>query len=115
MNMRRAIEKTYDATCNIYIMKKTKEKGITKQEPFLIAENVKCALSQRQLSASNQTRSVSYVDYEHKLFLPPNINVEAGGNIEVTRFGRTYYFKSVGEPFIYDSHQEVIVSYTQRA
>jgi hypothetical protein len=83
--------------------------------PALIHGGVPCALSQMVLKPTTQTESQNTIDYEAKLFISPDIEVKPGCEIEVFRLGRVTLFKSTGEPFVYASHQEILLKRHQRA
>lgn len=113
--IRKAIEKTYTDVCDIYSFKKVQEGSITKLAKVLEYENIKCALSQKNLKTAENNQSHSKIDYDVKLFISPDIKLLAGSEIEVTNFGKTQTFKYVGEPFVYETHQEVLLKREQKA
>ena len=113
--IRKAIEKTYINTCNIYSFKKVQEGSITKLAKVLDYENIKCALSQESLKTAENNQSHSKIDYDAKLFISPEIKLLAGSEIEIAGFGKTQAFKYVGEPFVYETHQEVLLKREEKA
>ena len=113
--IRKAIEKTYTDVCNVYNFKKTQEGSISKLAKVLEYKNISCALSQVGLKAAVNNQSHTKVDYDAKLFISPDIKLLAGSEVEVTSFGKTQTFKYVGEPFVYETHQEVLLKREEKA
>lgn len=105
---RKAIEMTYDDTCEV-IRSIEKEIGyITKQEEQTVYTAVPCALSTGN-SSTRQTETVNNIEYDVKIFLAPEIEIKAGDKIVVDRLGkRKIKYKNVGEPAIYETHQELM-------
>ncbi|WP_097026172.1 hypothetical protein [Clostridium peptidivorans] len=114
---RKAIESLYDCTCNISGgMEKIKDPVTkeTKLVPKIKYSDVHCRVSKQNLSKNNQTDTVNQVAYELKLFIAPELEIHQGDIIEVTRFGVTTKYIA-GEGFIYNTHQEVIISKEDKA
>lgn len=114
---RKAIESLYDCTCNISGgMEKIKD-SVTKETklvPKIKYSDVHCKVSKQNLSKNNQTDTVNQVAYELKLFISPELDINQGDEIEVTKFGITTKYKA-GEGFPYSSHQEVILNMDGKA
>lgn len=104
-----AIEKTYIGSCSISSSVKKIEEGQTKISFECICENQPCALSQKQLNSAEQTDINAKVDYTAKLFIAPEIVIQPGSKIIVVQEGRTYNFKASGKPFVYGTHQEIML------
>jgi len=49
------------------------------------------------------------IKYEPVLFINPDIKIKPGSIIEVTQYGATRKFIRSGEPFIYETHQEIVL------
>lgn len=108
---RKAIERLYDSTCDISRFDKAKD-PITKETKSKLAlkyKNVQCRVSKQSLSKNNQTDIVNQVAYELKLFIAPELEIHQGDEIEVTTRELKVKYKA-GEGFIYNTHQEVILS-----
>lgn len=111
---RKAIERLYDCTCSIKTYGKYKD-PVTKEtktgiNPVAKYENQSCKVSKQSLSKNTQTDTVNKVVYELKLFIAPELNIKQGDEIEVTnQFGIITKYKA-GEGFLYNTHQEVILS-----
>lgn len=112
--IRKAIERTYTDTCSIYGFKKVKEGSVTRLVKVLKYENIRCALSQTGLKTATDNQSHAKVDYDVKLFIPPEVKLLAGSEIEVTSLGKTQTYKYAGEPFVYETHQEVLLKREER-
>ncbi|MCL2463259.1 MAG: ABC transporter ATP-binding protein, partial [Defluviitaleaceae bacterium] len=95
---RKAIERTYEDTCDVYAKQDYLDGSITRQRDVPVYRNLKCALSQKLLTATNQTVSANEGSYVQKLFLAPEIVIPQGSRVKVRRFGREYFFQTAGEP-----------------
>lgn len=109
--VRKAIEMTYDCTCNVIEHKKTKKEnkstGFTDETVF---ENKKCKLSFESITNTNQNDINANVTQITKLFLEPEHNIKPGSKIDVTnKQGITTAYKSSGQPARYETHQEIIL------
>jgi hypothetical protein len=108
---RNALEKMYEdqVTVNGY-RSVTTEWNETRNELVTgIYTNEPCKLSQKSLGSNSQRESFNGITYESKLFLSPNVEIRQGDELIVTRHnGSTIKYKA-GEPFIYPSHQELIL------
>ena len=108
------LESTYFDKCTIKRKEKIKNPntGVTETKEVIIAEDVKCALSKKDI----QTMSVDGVGalaFSHLLFLNPNINLQEGDTVEVTRMGKKSIYLA-SKPFYYSSHSETLLSYKER-
>ena len=112
---RRAIEATYTDTCSVYGFDKMREDGITKELKVMRFENIKCALSQKSLKPTAQTGTVNNISYDAKLFTAPEHIITPGCEIRISRLGREYRFKSTGEAFVYETHQEIMLLRDEKA
>lgn len=107
---RRAIERLYKDICTIYRLQKVKnpDTGVTEMTPVAIYENQPCRISQKSLGTNSQTDAQNNIMYETKLFIAPELGLKQGDKIEATR-GSTVRKYEAGEPFIYETHQEVSI------
>lgn len=113
---RKSIEKLYDSTCTIirhekYKDSKTKE---TKMGSIIKFENIPCRISKQSLSKNNQTDTINKIIYEIKLFINPKLEILQGDIVQVTKFGSTVKYLA-GEPFLYSTHQEVLLNKEDKA
>ncbi|MDQ0175993.1 ABC transporter ATP-binding protein [Bacillus chungangensis] len=106
---RKAIEKTYEDKVSISRYEKFKVGGETKHELHVIYKDQPCRLSQKALGSNNQSDAQNDITYETKLFISPDLEILQGDEIEVTK-GTMKRKYTAGEPFIYQSHQEVTLS-----
>lgn len=112
---RKAIESTYTDTCTVYGFQKIKKGGATRNEKIILLNNIKCALSQKSLKPTAQSETANAVSYDAKLFTAPEMLIEPGSRIEVSRLGRVSEFVSAGEPFVYETHQEIMLKRSGKA
>ncbi|MDN4069260.1 ABC transporter ATP-binding protein [Paenibacillus vini] len=121
MNVRRYrlnLERTYTDRVIVKRMDKVKVNGETKQQLITVYDQQPCRLSQKVLGANGQTETVNKITYDTKLFIAPELEIKQGDTLKVTRGrntttgweaiapGREY---KAGEPFIYESHQEISI------
>lgn len=114
---RKAIEMTYEDLADIRRASKKKgEDGISRSEFETIYSGVRCALSYLGSDGSRQTNAQGTIDYTTRVFAGPDIIVEPGDKIILSRFGylslesdRKQTFDVVGRPNIYATHQEIKV------
>lgn len=111
MNIRRyrlALERTYTDRLTVQRIEKVKVNGETKQRLVTVYEQQPCRISQKTLGTNGQTESVNRIAYETKLFIAPELEIKQGDTLTVTRgpLTRTY---TAGEPFLYESHQEISI------
>jgi hypothetical protein len=105
---RRALEMTYEDTAVISREKDLLDGDLTMTEPEPIYSGVPCALSRDRGGAdsSGQRTPQNEIDYDATLFLAPELDVQPGDQVEVSRFGRAYVYAVVGRPAVYATHQE---------
>lgn len=114
---RRAIEMTYDSTCNISCYGPVKDPVTkeTKMQPYIKHKDISCKILSRSLSKNNQTQVVNQITYEVKLLIAPELEINQGDTIEVTNaLGQKKKYTS-GEGFTYPTHQEVILNKQDKA
>lgn len=111
--MRKILESTYTGRMTVYHFEDVELlTGETRQEKVIVLENIPCALSQSQLKPVKiaESNSHSQKEYLAKLFLAPDIKLEAGSEITVLQDGMNYHFKYSGESFVYPTHQEIMIA-----
>lgn len=104
------LEMTYD--CNCKIIRKVSVKdvatGITNHSDVVIADNVKCAKSRKNVSAINgEIGSIVSVDI---LFINPTIDVTTGDTIEITNQIGEKTIHLASKPTYYVSHREIVLT-----
>ena len=108
---RKAIESTYKGLCTIYEYIEIEDpdtgETIVSPEPVPVHENIPCKLSKKTISAADGGEIANTIKYEPVLFINPDIEIKAGSNIVVTQHGITREYIRSGEPFVYDTHQEI--------
>ena len=109
------LESTYFDRCTIKRKEKIKTPitGVTETEEVIIAEDVKCALSKKDIQTMN-VDGIGALAFSHLLFLNPNVDVREGDTVEVSSMGKIYIYLA-SKPFYYSSHSETLLSYKERA
>ena len=114
--VRKAIEMTYDCTCNVIEQEEyKKENKSTRFRETTVAENKKCKLSFETITQNGQDDIKANVSQITKLFIAPEITIKDGSRIEVTDvLGKKTIYKSSGQPAIYQTHQEIMLELVER-
>lgn len=112
---RRAIEKLYEDKCTISRYGPvTQPNGSTKNELHAIYNDVPCRISQKSLGSNGQTESTNNIAYDIKLFISPDIEIKQGDTVNVVR-GTHERLYTAGEPFLYQTHQEISLQRKDKA
>lgn len=108
------LESTYFDRCTIKRKEKIKNPntGVTETIEVIIAENVKCALSKKDVQTMSSD-GVGKLAFSHLLFLNPNIDLQEGDTVEVSSMGKISIYLA-SKPFFYSSHSESLLSYKER-
>ena len=108
------LESTYFDRCTIKRKEKIKNPntGVTETVEKIIAENVKCALSKKDVPVMTSD-GVGKLAFSHLLFLNPNIDLQEGDAVEVTVMGKISIYLA-SKPFYYPSHSETLLSCKER-
>ena len=108
------LESTYFDKCTIKRKEKIKNPntGVTETKEVIIVEDVKCALSKKDIQTMN-VDGVGTLAFSHLLFLNPNINLQEGDIVEVSSMGKISVYLA-SKPFYYPSHSETLLSYKER-
>lgn len=128
MNVRRhrkAIEKLYEDKCTISRYGPVKQpNGSTKNGLYAVYIDMPCRISQKALGSNGQTESSNNISYETKLFISPDLEIFQGDALKVTRgritasgweaLGPEKEY-TAGEPFPYQTHQEVSIQRKDKA
>lgn len=114
--VRKAIEMTYDCTCDVIQEEKyKKENKSTGFREKKILENKKCKLSFETVTKDSKDDVKANIVQITKLFIAPEITIKPGSRIEVTNVvGITTIYKSSGQPAIYQTHQEIVLELDER-
>ena len=109
------LESTYFDKCTIKRKEKIKNPitGVTETEEKIIVEDVKCALSKKDIQTMTSD-GVGALAFSHLLFLNPNINLQEGDIVEVSSMGKISIYLA-SKPFYYSSHSETLLTYKDRA
>ena len=109
--VRKAIESQYDSACDIYEKKKIKnpDTKITTSKEIKVYQEQKCRVSFEDTFVAYNTDTETRVSVKIKLFISPDIIINPGSKIVVTKKGKVTIYKSSGIPAIYDTHQEILL------
>lgn len=78
------------------------------------AENIKCAISKKDLPIGEQTDTTNNLSYKVVMFCNSNIDVIVGDKVDVVLESGVNKLYVAGEPFYYKSHLEVPLSVRTR-
>ena len=107
---RKAIEVTYFGTLTVTERKKENERSkLTKDVEVVVLENQPCKLSFEKLQTTIQSDSAATITQVIKLFVSPDISINAGSKITVSQDNVTTDYTCSGVPAIYPTHQEIIL------
>lgn len=114
--VRKAIEMTYDCTCDVIQEEKyKKENKSTGFKEIKIFENKKCKLSFETVTKDSKDDIKATIVQVTKLFIAPEITIKPGSRIEVTNvLGVKTIYKSSGQPGIHQTHQEIVLELDER-
>lgn len=107
---RRRIETMYTDKADIYRYENVRDpdSGADKKELVMKYSEQRCRISQRALATMNQTEAQNNIQYETKLFIAPEVDIQQGDLLQVTR-GAVQRKYEAGEPFLYPTHQEISI------
>ena len=107
---RAGLEMLYTDVCTVSEYQSVEDPltHITNKILTIVAENVPCRLSHRRLHATGDGAAPT-VSMVTKLIISPEIKINAGSKISVTRNGVTTVYKQSGEPARYTNHQELML------
>lgn len=108
---RKAIEATYFGTLTVTERKKEKDERskLTKDVEVVVLENQPCKLSFEKLQTAIQSDSAATITQVTKLFVSPDISINADSKITVSQDNVTTDYTCSGVPAIYPTHQEIIL------
>lgn len=108
---RKAIEATYFGVLTVTEQQKVKDEKskLTKMIDVVVLENQPCKLSFEKLQATIQSESAATITQVTKLFVSPDISINAGSKITVSQDNVTTDYTCSGVPAIYPTHQEIIL------
>jgi len=108
---REMIESTYIGTVSISEYQKVKDPTtkLTTSKEVTVLENQPCRLSFESISVAVQSESAATTAQTTKLFIAPDVTVNAGSKMTVTQNGITTAYTRSGEPAVYHTHQEIML------
>ncbi|NLY47187.1 MAG: ABC transporter ATP-binding protein, partial [Tissierella sp.] len=73
-----------------------------------VHEDIPCKVSKKTISpVSGEVANA--IKYEPVLFINPDVEIKPGSKIVVIQYGTTREYKRSGEPFVYETHQEIVL------
>ncbi|WP_217563064.1 ABC transporter ATP-binding protein [Paenibacillus sp. GbtcB18] len=106
---RKVLESSYADTATIIrVIEVEKPSGETVQKFDPVYSDQPCRLSQKVLAVNDQTEAQNNITYLTKLFIAPELTILQGYEVTVKHVGRELSFVA-GEPYLYPTHQEVIL------
>jgi hypothetical protein len=114
---RAALELTYEGLCTVteFVSSKDPNTKVTSQQTTVVLADQPCALSQTSQPAARETVTDNWLDYDAKLFISPDVAINAGSVIRVIQNGMDNVYERSGDPFIYATHQEIMLKRVGRA
>ena len=108
---RKAIETSYFGVLTVTEQQKVKDEKskLTKMIDVVVLENQPCKLSFEKLQTAIQSESAATITQVTKLFVSPDISINAGSKITVSQDNVTTDYTCSGVPAIYPTHQEIIL------
>lgn len=112
VKIRTAVESLYDGRMSIiqYDEITDPETKITDSKEVVKAEGIKCRLSFKSVSGTNEDGEAATVQQVTKVFTSPDIKIPPGSKLVITQNGITREYEQSGEPAVYSSHQEIVVN-----
>ncbi len=106
---KKAIERLYIGTCDIYEYGKVKDPKTKRTESKELKVNgspIKCRASYSSIPSTNQQEGGKMYQAV-KLFINPDLDIKPNSKIVITQNGRTTEYKNSGTAAVYSSHQEI--------
>ena len=106
---RKAIESMYDGICTITEYQEyIKPNKSTGYHEVVVLEEQPCRLSFSSSPNTNpQDNNAAEISQTIKVFLSPDIRVNAGSKLTITQNGVTTEYKNSGVPAVHETHQEI--------
>lgn len=114
VEIRKAIETTYTDRCTIQEFKNAIMDNVSTTTKEIILDEEPCRLSFKQISSAINSNGASSITQEIKLFISPDVVIEPGCVMEITREGKKERYKASGKPAVYPTHQEIILELEKR-
>ena len=117
MNRKNILASLWQDKCTIYVQTASKNQT-TKRTEFTetaLVTDEPCKLSFNSADTIvSIENNVSALDQTVKLFMSNETTVPAGSKVAVTRAGKTYHYRSSGEPKAFTFHQEIGLEIDER-
>lgn len=113
---RNAIEQLYNDLCTVYEYKSITDEvtKLTKQKEVAVFENEPCKLSFEGMDITSEDRNAAGKRISVRLFISPDITINAGSKIVVTHEGETVAYSNSGVPGRFATHQEIELKLFER-
>lgn len=110
---RNAIEMLYTDTCTVFEYRDVENPVTCITSKQLVGVDglvdVPCRLSTSRMNKTAADGVAPSISQTMKLILAPEININAGSRIVITRNGVTTAYRRSGEPARYTNHQEIML------
>jgi len=109
---RKAIENTYDYTCDVIEQIKSKNPvtKVTEHTEETVLKDKPCRLSYKTITNTSQAEPQNVVTQVVKLFIAPELQIKQGSKIIVKKEKFIKEYENSGEPAVYDTHQEIVLN-----
>ena len=107
MSTRRLLEKLYEDEMTVYRVTYNKVDGLNQKEKVCIGEKIICGLSFGGEGKSAQSSNAHSIDYDVTIFATPELDIQQGDILEVSRCGKMFEYDVIGYPQLYPDHQEI--------
>ncbi len=112
-----ALASLYSSSCDIYLFNTSinPHTSISSQSLELIYQDIPCRVSYLSSSTITSSSSIKKKDFFYsnynsiKVFLQNDLIINSGSIFYITTLQKTSIYKASSEPFIYSSHQEIIL------
>ncbi|MBO5030747.1 MAG: hypothetical protein J6C19_14415 [Lachnospiraceae bacterium] len=113
---RKALEQLYTGRCTVYEYKNVTNEvtKITTKKEAEVLSDIPCRLSHSNIQTTNDNTGAAERSISTKLFLSPEIQIRPGSKIAVMQNNQLKFYASSGEPAVYPTHQEIMLTLFER-
>lgn len=113
---RKAVEQFYEDVCTVYEYQSVKDEKtkLTEKKEIAVLQNLPCKISFENTAATADKEGAAEQGISVKLFLSPDVDIEAGSKIAVTHSGETTAYSNSGVSARFFTHQEIELKLFER-